>query len=68
MNYIARLLQLIKLSELRLGRMPFTPDSLGAIQEKMVNLQRQDGYVIIYSDHYEIEAAFFREWILANND
>ena len=28
---------------------------------------QQDGYVI-YSNHYEIEDPFFREWILANND
>ena len=27
----------------------------------------QDGYVI-YSDHYELEDPFFKEWILDNNN
>ncbi|MBR4130096.1 MAG: hypothetical protein IKU02_04120 [Bacteroidaceae bacterium] len=67
MNYIARLLQLIKAFRAETRTDAITPDSFGAILERMVNLQRQDGYVI-YSDHYEIEYAFFREWILASND
>ena len=28
---------------------------------------QKDGYVI-YSDHYEVEDPFFREWIIASND
>ena len=27
---------------------------------------QKDGYVI-YSDHYELEDPFFREWIMTNN-
>ena len=42
MNYIARLLQLIKAFRAETRQDAITPDSLGAILERMVNVQRHD--------------------------
>ena len=42
MNYIAKLLDLIKAFRAETRQDAITPDSLGAILERMVNVQRHD--------------------------